>query len=353
MIPATVPISARAEVGHCQPTTPTPSDALMENAEVSEKGERETECMGTIRLRWPDNAYARLGVSAGAVRGGLVRGLRLLAADSADPLPTNTEHRSESRDVGRSTASTTDARGKNTMSSPDDKPIPDSRQDDLTDLARHLTQTSAHITDEIKAYDPDPGSHLDPHSSSFDARAWVKALVELAKMDPEAAPARFLGVAFKNLSAYGWSTGTESQPTVSNVVVGAISALARAVGAVRRGRRIDILRDFEGVVEEGELLLVLGPPGSGCSTLLKTLAGETAGFKVSEDAYLNYRGIDRKHIHSPLRGEVLYNAETDAHLPHLTVGETLTFAAQCRSVRHVPGGFSRQRADDAIRDVMM
>lgn len=177
---------------------------------------------------------------------------------------------------------------------PGDRPDLGSRQDDIGDLARQLTQTSAHIADEIKAYDPDPGSHLDPHSPSFDARAWVKALVKLAETDPEAAPARFLGVAFRNLSAYGWSTGTESQPTVSSVVAGAVSSLARAVGAVRRGRRIDILRGFEGVVGEGELLLVLGPPGSGCSTLLKTLAGETSGFKVSEDAYLNYRGMFRR-----------------------------------------------------------
>lgn len=35
------------------------------------------------------------------------------------------------------------------------------------------------------------------------------------------------------------------------------------------------------------------------------------------------------------------------------MGETLTFAARCRSVRHVPGGFTREQADNMIRDVMM
>lgn len=54
-----------------------------------------------------------------------------------------------------------------------------------------------------------------------------------------------------------------------------------------------------------------------------------------------------------LRGDVLYNAEVDSHLPHLTVGETLTFASRCRSVRHIPGGFSREQADNLMRDVMM
>lgn len=35
------------------------------------------------------------------------------------------------------------------------------------------------------------------------------------------------------------------------------------------------------------------------------------------------------------------------------MGETLTFAARCRSVRYVPGGFSREKADNMLRDVMM
>jgi ABC-type multidrug transport system ATPase subunit len=35
---------------------------------------------------------------------------------------------------------------------------------------------------------------------------------------------------------------------------------------------------MDGVVKEGEMLLVLGKPGSGATTLLKTIAGETRGY---------------------------------------------------------------------------
>lgn len=49
----------------------------------------------------------------------------------------------------------------------------------------------------------------------------------------------------------------------------------------------------------------------------------------------------------------MYNDELDPHLAHLTVGEALTFASRVRSVRHVPGGFSRRQLDTARRDVMM
>lgn len=55
--------------------------------------------------------------------------------------------------------------------------------------------------------------------------------------------------------------------------------------------KIQILRDFEGLVRSGELLVVLGKPGSGCSTLLKTISGETHGFYIGEGSNINYQGM--------------------------------------------------------------
>ncbi|KAM0591837.1 hypothetical protein ACHAQF_006332 [Verticillium nonalfalfae] len=200
---------------------------------------------------------------------------------------------------------------------------------------------------------PGSGSRLDPASVSFDGRAWVKAFLQLAQSDPQAAPMRVLGVAFRSLNVFGWSTGTESQMTVTTRITNLFQSIAQLATGNKQKRRIDILRDFEGVVAEGELLLVLGPPGSGCSTLLKTLAGETSGLQVAPESYLNFRGIPSQKIRSSLRGDVLYNAEVDTHLAHLTVGETLSFAARARSVRNVPSGLSRAQADGMIRDVIM
>jgi hypothetical protein len=36
-------------------------------------------------------------------------------------------------------------------------------------------------------------------------------------------------------------------------------------------------------------------------------------------------------MHSRFRGEVAYNGEVDVHFPHLTVGQTLTFATKLRT----------------------
>jgi ATP-binding cassette subfamily G (WHITE) protein 2 (PDR) len=90
---------------------------------------------------------------------------------------------------------------------------------------------------------------------------------------------------------------------------------------------------------------------SGCSTLLKTIAGETHGFQVSPQSYLNYHGIPANEMHTKFRGEAIYTAEVDAHFPDLSVGDTLYFAALARTPRHVPGGMRRERYAEHLRDV--
>lgn len=69
---------------------------------------------------------------------------------------------------------------------------------------------------------------------------------------------------------------------------------------------------------------------SGCSTLLKTISGETDGFFVDEQSRINYQGISMEQMHKDFRGECMYQAEVDVHFPQLTVGQTLEFAARAR-----------------------
>lgn len=58
-------------------------------------------------------------------------------------------------------------------------------------------------------------------------------------------------------------------------------------------------------------------------------------------------------MHHDFRGEVIYNAETDVHFPHLTVGETLSFAAQTRAPRNRLPGVTRTQYAEHMRDVVM
>lgn len=58
-------------------------------------------------------------------------------------------------------------------------------------------------------------------------------------------------------------------------------------------------------------------------------------------------------MHKRFRGEVIYQAETDIHFPHLTVGQTLLFASLARTPKNRLPGVSRQRYAEHLRDVVM
>ncbi|MCJ1283705.1 hypothetical protein MMC26_003036 [Xylographa opegraphella] len=216
-------------------------------------------------------------------------------------------------------------------------------------LARRMTEQS--ITSGQNPFDAPKGSSLDPNSENFSSRAWAKSLLHLQSRDPEKYPTRTSGVAFRNLSVHGFGAATDYQKTVSNIFLEAVGLARRVAGTGQR--KINILRNFDGLLNSGEMLMVLGPPGSGCSTLLKTIAGETHGLYIAEDSYMNYQGISAKHMHNYFRGEAIYTAEVDVHFPQLSVGDTLSFAAQARAPRHIPGGVSRKAYAEHRRDVVM
>ena len=101
------------------------------------------------------------------------------------------------------------------------------------------------------------------------------------------------------------------------------------------------------------MLVVLGRPGSGCSTLLKTISGETHGFYIDEKSEINYQGIPKEMMHKDFRGECMYQAEVDVHFPQLTVGQTLNFAAQARAPRNRLPGVTRKQYAQHMTDVIM
>lgn len=103
-----------------------------------------------------------------------------------------------------------------------------------------------------------------------------------------------IGVSFLHLSCHGFA-GSESsryQQTVTSWALAIPRFLVRFVSG-RPSRKVQILHDFSGIVKPGEMLLVLGRPGSGCSTMLKTLAGDTHGFHVEDTKSVNYQGLFR------------------------------------------------------------
>jgi ABC-type multidrug transport system permease subunit/ABC-type multidrug transport system ATPase subunit len=58
-------------------------------------------------------------------------------------------------------------------------------------------------------------------------------------------------------------------------------------------------------------------------------------------------------MRNSFKGEAIYTAETDIHFPHLTVGDTLLFAAEARAPRNLPDGVSKTQFAKHMRDVVM
>ncbi|KAF7555313.1 hypothetical protein G7046_g6583 [Stylonectria norvegica] len=201
----------------------------------------------------------------------------------------------------------------------------------VQDLARQYTRQSALNDDGPAAIygNRDPNSPIPPRTRA-------------AK-----------GLCFQNLNVFGYGTPTDFQKNVANVWL-ALPGMARRLFTKTGGhRRIDILRQFDGLIRPGEMCIVLGPPGSGCSTFLKTISGETNGLHVNENSYFNYHGISAEEMHTAYRGDGIYTAEVDVHFPALTVGETLTFAARARCQVDLPQGITRNQHYEHLRDVVM
>ncbi|KAL4922188.1 ABC-2 type transporter-domain-containing protein [Aspergillus aurantiobrunneus] len=225
----------------------------------------------------------------------------------------------------------------------------------VVSLARRLTRQSTRLTSKSTLENPffldDPDSTLNPQSPNFRVRGWIKMLLEIRSRAPERYPDRTAGVAFKNLSVHGFGSPTDYQKDVLNVTL-ELGTIARRLAGIRTPR-IQILRNFEGLVKSGEMLVVLGRPGSGCSTFLKTIAGEMNGIQVSEETVMNYQGISAKNMQNSFRGEAIYTAENDIHFPQLSVADTLTFAALARAPRNRLEGVSQKQYAEHMRDVVM
>lgn len=146
---------------------------------------------------------------------------------------------------------------------------------------------ATHRLASIAAQDPT----LDPQSKEFDLRKWIAtAMNDVARDGHES---QKMGIVFKDLNVYGSGAELQYQSTVSSL----FTAPLRIGDAFRKSPSKRILRDFNGLLKSGELLLVLGRPGAGCSTMLKTLCGETHGLELGDESVIHYNG-ERKTLSS-------------------------------------------------------
>ena len=124
-----------------------------------------------------------------------------------------------------------------------------------------------------------------------------------------------------------------------------------------------LLHDFSGSVAGGEMVLVLGRPGSGCSTFLKTIACQTDGYS-EVDGEVSYGGLNPGQVKKHYRDQVIYNQgisknsfvltlENDIHYATLTVKQTLAFALKARTPTQLPEQMTRRQYRNTFLSILL
>lgn len=142
-----------------------------------------------------------------------------------------------------------------------------------------------------------------------------------------------MGVVFKNLTVKGAGSTIGSAKTLPDAILGTfgpdfyrlVTRFVPVLNFNKNQQLRTLCNDFTGIVRDGEMMLVLGRPGSGCTTFLKAVANQRGGY-ASVTGDVSYGGISAKEQLAHYRGEVNYNPEDDQHFPTLNVWQTLKFS---------------------------
>ncbi|CAD6237901.1 unnamed protein product [Miscanthus lutarioriparius] len=138
-------------------------------------------------------------------------------------------------------------------------------------------------------------------------------------------------VRFQNLEAEAEvRVGSSGLPTVVNSIVNTVEEAANALHILPSRKRImPILHDVSGIIKPRRMTLLLGPPGSGKTSLLLALAG-----RLDKDLKFSGKVTYNGHEMTEFVPErtAAYISQHDLHIGEMTVRETLAFSARCQGV---------------------
>lgn len=155
----------------------------------------------------------------------------------------------------------------------------------LTTLSRHQTRSSTlRRKDTISGLNEDDPV-FDPGHKDFDLYKYLRSFMRDLQADGR--ETKKAGIVFKNLSVSGSGAALQLQSTVADLVLAPFRV--REFFSSSKSHK-QIIDKFDGVLKSGELLIVLGRPGSGCSTFLKALCGELTGLTVDKGSVVHYNG---------------------------------------------------------------
>lgn len=151
------------------------------------------------------------------------------------------------------------------------------------------------------------GAHgtLEINPDNFDLNVILRTL--RTRFNDQGIHSKYTGLSFRDLVVDGVDAATTYGPSVSEFLRSCVT-FPIAYWKLRRPQTCHIIQNVNGVIHPGEMVLVLGRPGSGCTTLLKTLSGEIDQFTAVEGR-VSYDGASLEDMLKFFKSEVIYNPE--------------------------------------------
>ncbi|KAF7560816.1 hypothetical protein G7046_g3310 [Stylonectria norvegica] len=228
---------------------------------------------------------------------------------------------------------------------------------EFAELQREFTGVSrASRQKSRKNHDPEKGPGAaasdSDEASLFDLESALRGGLDAAK--EAGIRDKHIGAYWDNLTVKGIGGSTNYVPTFPDAFIGFFDVVTPVLNLLGLGKKpveATLLENFSGVCRPGEMVLVLGKPGSGCTTFLKTIANQRYG----------YTGVTGEVLYGPwtakefgqYRGEAVYNAEDDIHHPTLTVEQTLGFALDTKMPAKRPGNMSKTQFKENVITMLL
>jgi ATP-binding cassette subfamily G (WHITE) protein 2 (SNQ2) len=220
----------------------------------------------------------------------------------------------------------------------------------MSRIQSHNSRKGHNTTDVEKAVD---GSSVSSDDEAFDLEKTLRG----NRDEEEAAgiKSKRIGVSWDGLTVSGIGGVKNYVKTFPDAFVSFFNVYETAInilGLGKKGKEFNILEDFKGVAKPGEMVLVLGRPGSGCTTFLKVISNQRYGYTNIGGKVL-YGPFESDFFEKRYRGEAVYCEEEENHHPTLTVGQTLDFALETKVPGKRPAGLSRQDFKDKVVNMML
>lgn len=192
----------------------------------------------------------------------------------------------------------------------------------------------------------------DDDGSVFDLETALRGDLDAGK--EAGIRSKHIGAYWDGLTVRGMGGAANYVRTFPDAFTGFFDVVTPVINLFGLGKKpteATLLRDFRGVCKPGEMVLVLGKPGSGCTTFLRTIANQRYGY-TAVDGEVLYGPWTAKEF-DRYRGEAVYNAEDDLHHATLTVEQTLAFALDTKMPAKRPGNMSKEAFKQGVIGMLL